>query len=167
MRRILKTSATALMLTCMGGNAFAAAANSAGCASFEDMSALRAAAVQQRLMVAAFSCHATDSYNKFVLTYQKDLQASDRALQNFFQRSNAKSGTADYHSFKTRLANVSSMQSIRDTQNYCASAQETFEAAFAPGRKSLALFLASQTTQVDDAFPRCEIRTASTKKPAG
>ena len=71
MPRFKKTCATALMLVCMGGNALAAAASSAGCASDEDMSALRAAAVQQRLMVAALSCHAFEHYNKFVLAYQK------------------------------------------------------------------------------------------------
>jgi len=163
MRNIVKTSAAALMLSCMAGNALAAAA---ACANAEDLSALRAAAVQQRLMVAAFSCQAIEPYNKFVLTYQKDLQASDRALQNYFRRTNAKSGEADYHSFKTRLANNSSMQSIKDTQNYCADAQATFEAAFSPGKKSLSAFMTGQTTPVDDAFPRCEIRTASTSKPA-
>ena len=58
MRGILKSCATALMLMCMGGNVWAATANSAGCAKSEDMFAVRVAAVQQRLMVAAFSCRA-------------------------------------------------------------------------------------------------------------
>ncbi len=129
MRRILKTAATALMLTSMGGDVLAATANSASCANSEDMLAVRAAAVQQRLMVAAFSCHAIERYNKFVTTYQKDLQASDRALQNFFRRLNGQTGVADYHSFKTRLVPV---------------------------------FLAGQTTAVDDAFSSCQVITANT-----
>src|SRR5215471_16655874 len=87
-RYILKSCITALMLICMGGNVWAATANSAGCANSEDMFAVRAAAVQQRLMVAAFSCQAIKLYNEFVTTFQKDLQASDHALQDFFRRLN-------------------------------------------------------------------------------
>jgi hypothetical protein len=160
MRRILKSTATALMLTCMGGDVLAAA-NSASCANSEDMLAVRTAAVQQRLMVAAFSCHAIERYNNFVITYQKDLQASDRALQNFFRRLNGQTGVADYHSFKTRLANTSSLQSIRDT-SYCADAQATFDAALTDTKRSLPVFLAGQTTAVDNAFSPCQVVTAST-----
>ena len=163
MRKLLKSSTAALMLICMTGDVWAATANSAGCASPEDMFAVRAAAVQQRLMVAAFSCHAIDHYNRFVTTYQKDLQASDRALQNFFLRLNDKTGIADYHSFKTRLANTSSIQSFRDT-NYCADAQTTFDAAFTNTKRSLPVFLAGQKTAVDDAFSPCEVLTASANK---
>ena len=161
MRKLLKSSTAALMLICMTGDAWAAA-NSAGCANPEDMFAVRTAAVQQRLMVAAFSCHAADRYNNFVTSYQKDLQASDRALQNFFLRLNAKSGIADYHSFKTRLANTSSIQSFRDT-NYCADAQTTFEAALNK-KGSLSVFISGQTTAVDDAYSPCQVLTASTNK---
>jgi hypothetical protein len=160
MRKILKSTATALMLTCMGGDVMAAA-NSASCANSEDMLAVRTAAVQQRLMVAALSCHAIERYNNFVITYQKDLQASDRALQNFFRRLNGQTGVADYHSFKTRLANTSSLQSIRDT-SYCADAQATFDAALTDTKRSLPVFLAGQTTAVDNAFSPCQVVTAST-----
>ena len=160
MRKILKSTATALMLTCMGGDVLAAA-NSASCANSEDMLAVRTAAVQQRLMVAALSCHAIERYNNFVISYQKDLQASDRALQNFFRRLNGQTGVADYHSFKTRLANTSSLQSIRDT-SYCADAQATFDAALTDTKRSLPVFLAGQTTAVDNAFSPCQVVTAST-----
>ncbi len=112
MRKSLKTGAAALMLVSMAGNVSAATAN--GCARPEDMSAVKAAAVQQRLMVAALSCDAVELYNKFVTSYQKELQASDRTLENFFRRLNGRTGTEDYHAFKTKLANASSMQSIGD-----------------------------------------------------
>jgi hypothetical protein len=162
MRKLLNSSTAALMLICMTGNVWAATANSARCANPEDMFAVRTAAVQQRLMVAAFTCHAADRYNNFVTSNQKDLQASDLALQNFFLRLNAKTGIADYHSFKTRLANTSSIQSFRDT-NYCAEAQTTFDAA-SDKKRSLSVFMAGQTTAVDDAFSPCQVLTASTNK---
>jgi hypothetical protein len=164
MHRILKTSTAALMLISMSGTVWAATTEPAGCASREDMFAVRAAAVQQKLMVAAFSCHATQLYNRFVTTYQRDLQASDLALQNFFLRMYGQTGIADYHSFKTRLANMSSIQSIHDTQAYCANAQASFDAALI-NKKSLPVFLASQTTTADNAFPRCEYLTASANRP--
>jgi len=152
MHRILKTTTAALMLISISGNVWAATAEPAGCASREDMFAVRAAAMQQRLMVAAFSCHATQLYNRFITTYQSDLQASDLALQNFFRRLYGQTGIADYHSFKTRLANMSSIQSIHDTQSYCANAQATFNAALTNTKKSLPVFLARQTTTADNAF---------------
>jgi hypothetical protein len=149
----------------MAENALAAA-SAAGCARPEDMNAVKAAAIQQRLMVAALSCHAIDQYNKFVTSYQKELQASDQALQDFFRRLNAKTGTADYHAFKTKLANSSSMASIGDITGYCASAQATFDTALAESKSNLKTFVSNQTTSVDDAFSPCEFRTAGAVKPA-
>ena len=158
MRKLARTGAAALMLTAMAGNAMAAA--QAGCARPEDMSAVKAAAIQQRLMVAALSCDAAKLYNNFVSTYQKDLQASDRALQNFFRRLNGKSGTEDYHAFKTRLANASSMQSIGDISGYCASAKQMFDAALNSGKSPLAVFVANQETSADNQFAPCQVLIA-------
>jgi hypothetical protein len=160
MRRSLKTGAAALMLTCMAGNVWAA--TSAGCARPDDMSAVKAAAVQQRLMVAALSCDSIALYNKFVTSYQRELQASDHALENFFRRLNGRTGTADYHAFKTRLANASSMQSIGDITTYCASAKEVFALALDAAKTSLKNFVALQKTSADDAFAPCQFRTADT-----
>jgi hypothetical protein len=137
----------------MGGNVWAATA--AECARPEDMTAIKAAAVQQRLMVAALSCDAAQLYNRFVTSYQRELQASDRALQNFFRRLNGKTGTEDYHAFKTRLANASSMQSIGNITVYCESARQIFAAALDAAKTSLSNFVAGQTTSVDDAYAPC------------
>jgi hypothetical protein len=158
MRKLARTSAAALMLMGMTGNVMAA--TQGGCARPEDMTAVKAAAIQQRLMVAALSCDATQLYNNFVSAYQKDLQASDRALQNFFRRLNGKSGTEDYHAFKTRLANASSMQSIGDITGYCSSAKQVFDVALSSGKPPLAAFVASQETSVDNQFAPCVVLTA-------
>jgi hypothetical protein len=160
MRKLVKSGATALMLSCMAGNVWAATASAAGCARPEDVTAVKAAAVQQRLMVAALSCDAAQLYNNFVTAYQKELQVSDRALQNFFRRLNGKTGTEDYHAFKTRLANASSMQSIGDITGYCASAKEIFATALNSAKSTLTAFVSAQTTSVDDAFAPCQFRTA-------
>ena len=160
MRKLAKSCATALMLTCMAGNVWAATTEAAGCARPEDMSAIKAAALQQKLMVAALSCNAIQLYNKFVTAYQKELQNSDQALQNFFRRLNGKTGTADYHAFKTRLANTSSLQSIGDINAYCASTKETFDTALGSAKITLAGFVSGQATSADDAFSPCQVRTA-------
>jgi len=162
MRKILGYGGLVLMFTFTGGEALAATGPSR-CVGSDDVYALRAAAVQQRLMVAALTCHATDRYNQFVISYRKDLQASDLALQKFFRRLNGQTGTADYHSFKTRLANASSMDSIRDT-SYCANAEATFTAALAVRNASLRTFLADKPAADENAYSSCAVITASAAK---
>ena len=151
MNSLVKKGAAALMLTCMSGNVMAA--TEAVCAHPNEMAAVKAAAIQQRLMVAALTCNATPRYNKFVVSYQKDLQASDHQLENFFRRLHGKNGTEQYHAFKTRLANESSMASIHDFAGYCGSAQQMFDEAQA--KPSLAAFMADRATPADGNFDLC------------
>jgi hypothetical protein len=113
-------------------------------------------------MVAALTCHAASLYNNFVLSYQGELQASDHQLQSFFRRLYGQSGEANYHSFKTRLANTSSMQSIKESR-YCANAEATFNVALSRSEKSLAAFVAGQPSQAEKAFSPCDVITASAK----
>lgn len=160
MRKVVKVSAAALMLTCMGGNVWAAAATASGCARPADLNALKTAAMQQRLMVAALSCGESQSYNNFVRSYQTELQASDKNLQNYFRRINGKTGTADYHAYKTRLANASSMAVINDMTGYCASAKASFEQALG-SKPALAVFTSDQA--IDQRFAPCPIQTATSE----
>lgn len=122
--------------------------------------ALRTAAVQQKLMVAALSCDAIILYNDFILTYQKDLQESDRTLRNFFRRNNAGTGVADYNAFKTKLANTSSIRSVGDMAAYCAEAKEAFAVALNEGEVTLAVFITAQPDAMDDNFSVCEVQLA-------
>lgn len=165
MRKILKTGAAALMLTAMFADLCAAAEQSAGCANPVDMYAVRAAAIQQNLMIAASSCHAVPEYNRFVTRYGRGLQASDHQLEAFFRRLYGQSGTVKYHAFKKRLANASSLQSINKGPAYCADAQASFDLALSGRRRSLTAFLAAQPSRAEDDFSPCVIVTASTKQP--
>ena len=97
------------------------------CATQGDMAALRTAALQQELMVAAFSCHAIQQYNHFVLAHRAELIDSDARLKAYFVR--ARGGEAGYHTYKTELANASSLRSIRDTDDFCAGAADDFDRA--------------------------------------
>ena len=155
MRKKLRPMLAILMLTSLTTSAWAEAAS--GCANPSDMSAIRTAAIQQQLMVAALTCQATDRYNSFVTAYRKDLQASDLALQTFFRRVHGQSGTADYHAFKTRLANASSLDSIHDVRGFCSAAQARFDAALENRKPTLAVFLAGQQVEADREFAPCPI----------
>ena len=134
MRRIIGTA----LAGAMAFNCFAVGASAAPCASRSDIDALRTAAMQQELMVAALSCHEIARYNRFVLAHQPELIASDGRLKAFFVSRDAHGGEAQYHAYKTELANASSLRSIREVDTFCAAAETEFDAANdAPSLSSL------------------------------
>lgn len=125
------------------------------CATQADMAAFRTAAVQQQLMVAALTCHDTDAYNRFVIAYRPELQKSDADLKAYFVR---RGSEAAYDTFKTKLANLSSLSDIANGQAYCANASAAFDLALST-RQSLASFVADQRLMI--ALPKmasCEAR---------
>jgi hypothetical protein len=97
------------------------------CARPDETLALRAAAIQQKLMVAALYCSDVGRYNRFVMAYRKELQQADAELMRYFRRSGG--GEAAYHAYKTRLANAFSMTGIREQAHFCEAARDTFAAA--------------------------------------
>jgi hypothetical protein len=155
---ILATCITALAIGSAASHAYAAGRV---CASDQDRFAIRTAAVQQQLMVAAYACDAAGSYNKFVVAYRPELQRSDAALKAFFLRHNAKGGVADYHAFKTRLANTSSIEMSRNTQTYCATAMAMYAEALKPGHGKLAAFLDGKSSNWERDYAACDMRTAT------
>jgi hypothetical protein len=72
-----KATVAGLSLSLTAGTAWGADV----CARAPDLVALQVAALQQQLMVAALTCDDVSLYNSFVTAYQKDLVASDEALQ--------------------------------------------------------------------------------------
>src|SRR5258705_2297789 len=107
------------------------------CVRPQDMTALQTATVQQHFMVAALSCGTADLYNSFVRAYRGDLQKSDEALEAYFVRHDASTGLADYHTFKTKLANVYSARSARNLKDFCRSATASITTAL-KDKKNLA-----------------------------
>jgi hypothetical protein len=121
---MLKTACASIALL-----AFASPALAAGCASPTDASALKTAVMQQELMVAALQCHEAGAYNRFVMTYRSELQASDASLKAFFVRRGGEHGEAGYDTFKTKAANLSALEQARDANAFCADAHALFTAA--------------------------------------
>jgi hypothetical protein len=110
------------------------------CVSRTDALALKTAALQQQLMVAAFMCHDTNAYNRFVRTYQEDLQASDASLKSYFVRRLGRRGEAAYDSYKTKVANLSGLSQARNDRAFCGAADRLFAEAQG-GRASLSAFV--------------------------
>ncbi|HEX3673995.1 MAG TPA: hypothetical protein VHU87_06950 [Rhizomicrobium sp.] len=126
------------------------------------MTAIQVAAIQQQLMVAALTCNEIDHFNAFQTGYGPELRSSDAKLERMFKRLfGAGSGEAQYHAFKTRLANDSSINSIHDNANYCHTASTVFAAALTGTRPTLADFAAGVTVTEASPVNSCEIRVAN------
>jgi len=130
-------------------------AASAECASKGDLDALRTAAMQQELMVAALKCHDINEYNRFVLSHQPELIRSDQALESYFQRAGQARGTATYNKYKTELANAASLRSSQNPDGFCSAAGRTFDFALRP--MSLSEIVASVDLESDRAIENCPI----------
>jgi hypothetical protein len=153
----IRAGTAALASVLMAGSACAAPK----CARPDEITAIQTAAIQQELMVAALTCNEIDHFNAFQTGFNKELRRSDATLEHMFRRLfGSRQGEAQYHAFKTRLANDSSMRSIRDNADYCQQARQVFAAALAPDKPTLANFVA--TIPVTEASPvdSCELRVA-------
>lgn len=142
MKTMTKSAVSALAFCAMAGQSWAGGV----CARPDEAMALKTASMQQQLMVAALYCDDTGLYNRFVVSFQRELQDSDAALLAYFQRANGRAGTAQYHSYKTSLANNYSLQGLHGMPAYCTAAKNLFDAALNAGEpRSLASFIANQS----------------------
>ncbi len=131
------------------------------CAMHDEVTAIQAAAIQQQLMVAALTCNQVVHFNAFQISYAKELRRSDAALEHMFRRLyGGGQGEAEYHAFKTRLANDSSIRSIHDNAAYCHDADIVFEAALAPDKPSLAGFVSGIEVTEQGPVDACEMKVA-------
>lgn len=129
------------------------------CARPEEVTAIQAAMIQQQLMVAALTCNEVAHFNAFQTSFGPELRESDANLARMFRRLyGGRRGEAEYHAFKTRLANRSSMRSIRDNASYCRDASLIFGTALAASKPSLRDFVAG--VEVVDDYPvnSCQMR---------
>jgi hypothetical protein len=163
MKAIFRAGVAASMMCAMIGQSWAAGI----CTSPEEARALKTAALQQKLMVAALYCDDVGFYNRFVISFQKELQDSDAVLLGYFQRANVASGTADYHAFKTALANNFSVSSVRHMGYYCSKASVAFDEALNPDNRTLASFVSAQYIPETDGYDTCGERIAGGEAVAG
>jgi hypothetical protein len=149
MKTLARMPVTALATLAMMGQTLA----SEICARPEEAMALKTAAVQQELMVAALTCNDAGAYNNFVLGHRRALQESDAALQAYFRRT-TRTGDDQYNAYKTSLANDSSLASLHGQGSFCAMAETAFGDAY--GARSLADFVAAEPVVEEQRYPVCE-----------
>lgn len=158
---MVKACALSLAGVLVAGNALAAKSSSK-CAKADEVTAIQVAAVQQELMVAALTCDQITNFNAFQTGYGPELRASDNTLHRMFKRIlGARQGEVEFHAFKTRMANDSSIRSIHDNQGYCHEAATVFASALAPTKPTLAAFVSGVTVQETSPVNSCDIRVAS------
>jgi hypothetical protein len=166
MARRAWASATALV-TSLAMIGSAEAGSTVKCAKANEVTAIQAAAIQQELMVAALTCNQVANFNAFQIGFNAELRASDATLQKMFKRLyGGGQGTSEYHAFKTRLANDSSIRSIHDNATYCHLAADIFSAALAAERPTFAAFVSGVQVTDDSPISSCELRVAATLKPS-
>jgi hypothetical protein len=144
----LRAAVAALAFACMAASSSA----SDRCIDRQGVTALQVASVQQQLMVAALTCGDIARYNRFVRAYQSELQTSDAALLAFFVRHG---GTAEYHSFKTKLANAASLRSSMESESFCGQANAAFDEALERD-SNLAGFVATQPVAFRMPYRTCD-----------
>jgi len=137
------------------------------CATPTEASAIAATAIQQELMVAALTCNQIANFNAFQTNFSAELRSSDHALMKMFMRLYGGRGTAEYHGFKTRLANNSEIRSIHANSEFCTAAGNVFSAALAPIKPALHDVVAA--VQVIDPSPvdscKMEVVVGHSPKP--
>src|SRR5215471_11912211 len=152
MKRLFRAGVCTLALVSLcASTALAKHSRSTKCAAPAEVTAIAATSVQQELMVAALTCNQIANFNAFQTNFGPELRASDRTLMHMFLRLYGGRGAAEYHAFKTRLANNSEMRSIHGNQDFCTAAGLVFGAALAATKPTLSDFVSG--VQVADPSP--------------
>ncbi|HEY5047443.1 MAG TPA: hypothetical protein VII49_05435 [Rhizomicrobium sp.] len=155
-----RIGAGALALSVLAAGSMASAAP-LKCARPDEVTAIQASAIQQQLMVAALTCSEIPRFNAFQRGYSKELRGSDGTLHRMFLRLyGARQGESEYHAFKTRLANNSSIRSIHGNQDFCREASQVFAAALGSEKPSLAGFVSGIEVTEQSPVDTCSINVA-------
>lgn len=149
--KFFKIGSIVLALLFLPGQAWA----ESFCANPEEETALKVAALQEELMVAALSCSETRSYNRFVLAYRGELQRSDAVLKTYFLRRDPESGETAYNAYKTKLANDASLRSLHDLDGYCVDARTAFDDALARRDQPLGSLVSDRQSVVSVSDEEC------------
>jgi hypothetical protein len=102
------------------------------CATPKEMQALNSSVLVSDLMVAALSCGQQKQYNRFVNKFSPTLVDNNENLQQYFKRYYDKRAELELNRFITRMANLSSRASLKQThEEYCSAAAQLFKESMA------------------------------------
>lgn len=101
------------------------------CVSTNEKHALDSRVLQTELMVGGLSCGQQEQYNRFVQSFQPQLQEQGEALKRLFARIHGRKADGALNAFVTQLANDSSERSRTLSAEYCVFTWQLFWEAFA------------------------------------
>jgi hypothetical protein len=133
------------------------------CDTPRDVAALKTAALQQRMMVAALTCKSTTAYNRFVLAHRAELQRSDADLKAYFIAQGGENGEARYDAYKTKVANLAAHGPAVDARAFCASTADEFDAL---SSSSEGLMHALAAERMPANVCKAPVMTVAAKAPA-
>jgi len=148
--------AAALLAACIAVSPAVAAKAAPACVKGADEVALQVRVVQTDLMVAALSCSASARYNEFVKANQPVLMAAHTQLTGFFNKK--RGGASALNAFITKLANDSSMRSVKDIATFCQETGWLYDAILSPKRGDLPAFIGPLLIAQRHGFTPCEPR---------
>jgi hypothetical protein len=93
------------------------------CTSVADQSAYEVLALRTQMILLATKCGRDQDYNKnFIVRFQPELQANERAVLAYFRRIYGGAGQGRKDSFSTELVNVMSQQANTQGAEFCPRA---------------------------------------------
>ncbi len=103
----------------------------AQCVRPGDYPAFDITALKTKLMVTALTCGENEKYNAFVMKYRPELMSQENALNNYFNRANARRGRQQHDDYITQLANSQSQTGLRQGSLFCRYNLGTFDEVMA------------------------------------
>jgi hypothetical protein len=125
------------------------------CAGPNDHLALSTRLIQTELMIAALSCGASPRYNTFVRKFQSGLALQNRRVGQYFQRVSGTGGPRATNEFVTRTANELSEKSLREINDFCTAAAQTFDRADQASPKELENFVRTHPLHAQPVVQVC------------
>lgn len=126
------------------------------CVSSIEKHALDSRVLQTELMVGGLSCGQQEQYNRFVESFQPQLQEQGEALKKLFARIHGRQAEGALNAFVTRLANDSSERSRNLTAEYCVFTWELFWEAFATPSSDFDKLIGKSWIAPRHGFPACQ-----------
>jgi hypothetical protein len=136
---------------------FGGAACGQSCVWPSEKTAFEVIGLKNALMVAALSCRADDSYNRFIGKFQAALQQSQGVMDRYFVRNGGLAGRQQEDAYVTRIANEQSGASLAKGAKYCAGTVDEFhEVLGLPDAGTLTAFAAGDGDKDVAAMTVCE-----------
>ena len=137
------------------------------CTNITDRTAFDTEGLKSELMVTAETCHMTDKFNRFMLTYRPAIAAREKELTAYFKRAYGRMSDKAYDDYITNLANVQSQEGLKTGTAFCTIFQNMFDEVLSlHDGTELADYAHSQAIVQPVAFTTCsDVPVKTLSKP--